>query len=75
MVIGDVVNAGSDETIRFMRARGIELVVMNPNTSAAARERADLVARFRREQPELWLGHWGGGANPRLVRASGQLPA
>jgi cytosine/creatinine deaminase len=55
VVIGDVVNAGSDETIRFMRARGIEVVVMDPTTSAAARDCVELVARFRREQPQLWL--------------------
>jgi cytosine/creatinine deaminase len=71
VVIGDVVNAGSDETIRFMRARGIEVVVMDPKTSAAARDCVDLVARFRREKPEQWLEDWGGGPNPRLVRAAG----
>ena len=71
VVIADLVNAASDETIRFMRARGIEVVVMDPTTSAAARDCVELVARFRREQPELWLEDWGGGPNPRLARASG----
>ena len=70
-VIADAVNAASDETIRFMRGRGIEVVVMDPNTSAAARDCVALVARFRREQPELWLEDWAGGPNPRLVRAAG----
>ena len=71
VVVGDVENAASDETVRFMRGRGIEVVVMDANTSAAARDCVDLVARFRREHPELWLEDWGGGPNPRLVRAAG----
>jgi cytosine/creatinine deaminase len=71
VVIGDVVNASSDETIRFMRARGVEVVVMDPETSAAARDCVDLVTRFRREKPELWMEDWGGGPNPRLVRPTG----
>ena len=71
VVIGDVVNASSDETIRFMRSRGIEVVVMDPKTSAAARDCVDLVARFRREKPQEWLEDWGGGPNPKLVRATG----
>jgi cytosine/creatinine deaminase len=71
LVIGDVVNAGSDETIRFMRSRGVEVVVMDPKTSAAARDCVELVARFRREKPELWLEDWGGGANPKLGRPTG----
>jgi creatinine deaminase len=67
VVIGDTVNASSDETIRFMRARGIEVVVMDPKTSAAARDCVALVAQFRREKPEQWLEDWGGGPNPKLV--------
>lgn len=50
VVIGDAVNASSDETIRFMRAKGVELV-----------------GRFRREKPDLWLEDWGGGANLALA--------
>jgi hypothetical protein len=70
-VIGDVVNASSDETIRFMRSRGIEVVVMDAKSSAAARDCVERVARFRREKPEPWLEGWGGGPNPRLVRPIG----
>ena len=66
VVIGDAINAASDETIRFMRAKGVEVVVMDPATSPAARDCIDLVERFRREQPELWLEDWGGGINPAL---------
>ena len=32
VVIGDAINASSDETIRFMRDRGIEVIVMDPAT-------------------------------------------
>jgi hypothetical protein len=59
-VIGDVTNAGSDETIRFLRSRGIEVIVMDPKTSQAARDCIDLAARFRQEKPEQWLEDWGG---------------
>ena len=37
VVIGDTVNAGSDETILFLRARGIEVTVLDPARSAAER--------------------------------------
>jgi cytosine deaminase len=67
VVIGDVANASSDETIRFMRGHGVEVVVMDPQASPAARGCVDLVARFRREQPDLWLEDWGGGPNPALA--------
>jgi creatinine deaminase len=67
VVIGDVVNASSDETIRFMRDHGVEVVVMDPGTSPAARASVALVEKFRREKPELWLEDWGGGANPALT--------
>jgi len=60
VVIGDTANASSDETIRFMRSRGIEVIVLDPNTSKAARDCIELAARFRREKPELWLEDWGG---------------
>jgi len=67
VVIGDVVNASSDETIRFMRGKGVEVVVMNPDRSAAARGCVELVARFREDKPEQWIEDWGGGPNPSLV--------
>jgi cytosine deaminase len=67
VVIGDVTNASSDETIRFMRSRGIDVIVMDPATSSAARQCVELTARFRKEKPEQWLEDWGGGPNPRLI--------
>lgn len=66
VVIGDVTNASSDETLRFMRGRGIEVIVMDPNASKAARGCVDLASRFRQEKPELWLEDWGGGPNRQL---------
>jgi cytosine deaminase len=66
VVIGDVVNASSDETIRFMRAKGVEVVVMDPEKSPAARACVALVRRFRAEKPDQWLEDWGGGPNPAL---------
>lgn len=60
VVIGDVANAATDETIRFMRSRGIEVIVMDPATSRAARDCIALTARFRKEKPEQWLEDWGG---------------
>jgi cytosine deaminase len=70
VVIGDAENASSDDTIRFMRARGIEVVVLDPRTSEAARNCVELARRFRREKPELWIEDWGGGPNPRLSRTA-----
>lgn len=67
VVIGDVVHAASDETIRFMRGHGVEVVVMEPATSAAARGCVSLVEKFLSEKPELWLEDWGGGPNPALA--------
>jgi cytosine deaminase len=67
VVIGDVTNAASDETIRFMRGQGVEVVVMDPHTSPAARGCVELVARFRVDKPALWLEDWGGGPNPALT--------
>jgi cytosine deaminase len=66
VVIGDVSNASSDETLRFLRGRGIEVIVLDPNTSEAARACIDLASRFRQEKPELWLEDWGGGPNNSL---------
>ena len=60
VVIGDTVNASSDETIRFLRAHGVEVIVLDPASSPAAAQCIDLAARFRREQPDLWLEDWGG---------------
>jgi cytosine/creatinine deaminase len=67
IVIGDVVNASSDETIRFMQSHGIEVIVLDPVSSRAAADCVDLATRFRHEKPEQWLEDWGGGPNPRLA--------
>ena len=76
VVIGDVANASSDETIRFMRGKGLDVAVMDPQTSPAARACIELVARFRAEKPDLWLEDWGGGPNPvlRAAAANGRQP-
>ncbi len=69
VVIGDVTNASSDETVRLMRGRGIDVVVLDPAVSAAARDCVELASRFRAEKPEQWLEDWGGGPNPALGAA------
>lgn len=66
VVVADVENASSDETINFMRARGIDVIVLDKNTSPAARDCIALCARFKAEKPALWLEDWGGGANSSL---------
>jgi hypothetical protein len=66
VVIADATNASSDETLRFLRSRGVEVIVLDSNASKAARDCIDLASRFRQEKPELWLEDWGGGPNPRL---------
>ena len=70
VVVGDAANAASDETLRFLRSHGVEVVVMDRGTSPAARDCIALVERFRREQPALWLEDWGGGVNPALRPAN-----
>jgi cytosine deaminase len=70
VVIGDAVNAGSDETIRFMRARGLDVIVLDPAVSASSRGCVELARRFRMEAPDLWLEDWGGGPNPTLIARS-----
>ena len=67
VVVGDATNASSDETIRFLRSRGIDVIVLDPATSSAARQCVELTARFREEKPEQWLEDWGGGPNPKLA--------
>jgi creatinine deaminase len=61
VVIGDATNVASDETVHFLRGRGTEVIVLDPNTSDAARACIALASRFRQEKPELWLEDWGGG--------------
>lgn len=69
VVIGDTVNASSDETIRFLQSRGIDVIVLDPAISRAAADCIALATRFRREKPEQWLEDWGGGPNPRLLQS------
>jgi cytosine deaminase len=66
VVVGDVANASSDETLRFLRSKGVEVIEMDPANSSAARQCVELAARFRREKPAQWLEDWGGGPNPKL---------
>jgi len=61
VVIGDTVNASSDETVRFMRSRDIEVIILDPEESPSARKCIELAARFQQEKPEQWLEDWGGG--------------
>ena len=60
VVIGDTENASSDETIRFLRGRGIDVVILDAGRSDAARGCIELARRFRQINPELWLEDWGG---------------
>jgi len=65
VVIGDVANAASGETIQFLRNRGVEVIIMDPAASSVARKCTELTARFREEKPELWDEDWGGASNAR----------
>ncbi|TVQ82922.1 MAG: nucleoside deaminase [Micavibrio sp.] len=60
VVIGDTVNAGSDETLVFLRSRGIDVVILDPESSRAAQDCIALAEKFRAEKPELWAEDWGG---------------
>ena len=66
VVVADTANASSDETLRFLGARGIEVVVMDPDVSKVAKETIALATRFSIENPAQWLEDWGGGPNPNL---------
>jgi creatinine deaminase len=66
VVIGDSTNASSDETIRFMRDKGLDVIVLDPSASEAASQCVALTTAFRTEHPELWLEDWGGGPNPKV---------
>ena len=46
--------------------KGIEVVVLDPGRSTAARACIELTRRFREIKPELWLEDWGGGPNPHI---------
>jgi cytosine/creatinine deaminase len=71
VVIADTSNASSDETIRFLRERGVEVTVMNPEMAKVARDCIELTSRFRKEKPGQWLEDWGGGVNEKLARGDG----
>jgi cytosine deaminase len=71
VVVADVANASSGETIQFLRSRGVEVIIMDPAASTVARKCSELTARFRKEKPEQWAEDWGGGPNPRLASPSG----
>jgi len=60
IVIGDATNASSDETIRFLRARGVEVIVLDPTVSKAASQCVELTTSFREENPDQWQEDWGG---------------
>jgi cytosine/creatinine deaminase len=66
VVIGDAANAGSDETVRFLRCRGVEVIVLDRDASPIARQCVELANRFRQESPDQWYEDWGGGPNPLL---------
>ncbi len=67
VVIADAANASSDETLRFLRGRGVEVAVLDPDASPVARQCMELTNRFRQEKPDQWLEDWGGGPNPQLL--------
>jgi cytosine deaminase len=66
VVVADVTNASSDETIRFLGGRGVEVIVLDRESSPVARQCIELAETFRREKPDQWLEDWGGGPNPKL---------
>jgi creatinine deaminase len=67
VVIGDATNSPNHDTIDFMRCSGIEVLVLEANTSKAASDCIDLAARFREENLQLWLKDWGGGPIRRTI--------
>ena len=67
VVIGDVENASSDETLRFLRARGVEVVVLEPADSPAAHACVELVKSFRTDRPAAPVLQPEVGPNPALV--------
>lgn len=52
VVVGDTVN--SEGNVEFLRSRGVEVIVMEHKPCI------DLIAKFIKEKPELWLEDWGG---------------
>ena len=63
VIIGDTTNAGSDETVVFLKSKGVEVVVLDTEKSMAAANCVALCKEFRTKHPDLWLEDWGG---PRL---------
>ena len=68
VVVADVVNAADGETIQFLRSRGVEVIIMDPEASSVARKCVELTVRFRAEKPEQWAEDWGGGPNPMITK-------
>ena len=68
VVIADTKNASSDETIQFIRSRGIEVIILDPEKSPTAKSCIELTTKFRKEKPQQWQEDWGGGPNPKLTR-------
>lgn len=66
VVVADVVNASSDETICFLVDRGVEVIVLDPKNSKASADCIALCHKFKEEKPALWLEDWGGGPNKQL---------
>jgi cytosine/creatinine deaminase len=66
VVIADTANASSNETIQFMKTRGVEVIVLDPTKSQAAQACIELTTKFRKENPTQWQEDWGGGPNPAL---------
>ena len=52
VVVGDTVN--SEGNVKFLEERGIDVTVLNDPRCI------ELVAKFRRKNPDLWLEDWGG---------------
>ncbi|HCS23461.1 MAG TPA: nucleoside deaminase [Alphaproteobacteria bacterium] len=75
VVIGDCANAGSDETVQFLRARGVDVVILAPAQSPAAADCIKLATRFRNEKPDLWQEDWGGGKAEPAGQDTSKSPA
>ena len=52
VVVGDTINSAGN--VDFLRAKGIEVIVLNDKNCIA------LVEKFRAEKPDLWQEDWGG---------------
>ena len=62
VVVGDTVN--SEGNVEFLRSRGVEVTVMKHQPCI------DLVAKFIKEKPKLWMEDWGMEYNPNAKDAA-----